>query len=114
VFPDVPRPPEAGTAGVAGLSSSRPARCVVRLGRLSVRARHVSRVSVSIDGRRVRVVRATPLQRRVAIRRLARNLAPGRHTIVARVQFRLGSGTRPLRLVRRVLICRALLPRFTG
>ena len=81
-----------------------------------MRGRHVSRVALFLDGRRIRLLRGTPLQRRHVIRNLARRtVTPGRlYTMVARVQFRLGSGTRPLSLVRRVRICRALLPRFTG
>jgi hypothetical protein len=52
-------------------------------------------------------------QRRLGLARL-RGLSPGPHRVAARVRFRLGSGTRPVRLVLRVRICRALLPRFTG
>jgi hypothetical protein len=116
VFPDVARPPVAGAAGVAGASASQLARCVTRLPRMAIRGRHISRVSVFVNGRRIRVIRPAVLARRLRIRSLARHrVTPGRrYTIVARVQFRLGSGTRPLTLVRRVRICRALLPRFTG
>ena len=83
---------------------------------MTVRGRHISRIALFLDGRRIRVLRGTPLQRRHVIRSLARRTVdPGRlYTIVARVRFRLGSGTDPLTLVRRVRICRAQLPRFTG
>ena len=115
VFPDV-SPPRAGAAGAAGISVSQLARCVTRLPRLSIRGRNISRVSVLLNGRRIRVIRPAVLQRRLTLRSLTgRAVTPGRrYTIAARVRFRLGSGTRPLALVERVRICRALLPRFTG
>ena len=113
VFPPGPRPPAAGQGSVAGLASSRLARCVTRLPRVAVRGTNISRVTVFVDGRRVARVRAGLLRRLVTVSRLGR-VAPGPHRIAARVRFRLGSGTRPLTLVRRVRICRALLPRFTG
>ncbi|HKG64052.1 MAG TPA: hypothetical protein VKB28_08320 [Solirubrobacteraceae bacterium] len=113
VIPPGPLPPRAGTAGVAGISSSRLARCVTRPPRLALLVRHVSRVAVAVDGRRVAVRHGRLLQRRLVLARL-RGLSPGPHRIAARVRFRLGSGTRPVRLVLRVRICRALLPRFTG
>jgi hypothetical protein len=86
---------------------------VARLPRVTLRGTNISRVAVYVDGRLVRQVRGTPLQRRLVVSRL-RRVAPGPHRVVARVRFRLGSGTGPLTLVRRVRICRALLPRFTG
>ena len=113
VSPPGPLPPRAGTAGVAGFSSSRLGRCVTRLPRMALRARHVSRVAISVDGRHVGVLRGGLLQRRLRLARLP-GLSPGPHRIAARVRFRLGSGTRPMRLVLRVRICQALLPRFTG
>ena len=58
-------------------------------------------------------VHGTPLRRQLTISGLGR-AAPGPHRITARVRFRLGSGTSPLTLSRRVRICAALLPRFTG
>ena len=113
VVPPGPRPPDAGKGSVAGLASSNLARCVARLGRVTVRGPNISQVSVFVDGRLVRRVRAGLLQRRVTVSRLGR-VAPGSHRVSARVRFRLGSGSGPLTLVRRVRICRALLPRFTG
>jgi len=113
VFPPGPRPPTAGKGSVAGLASSNLARCVRRLPRMTVRGPNISRVSVFVDGRLVRRVRAGLLQRRVTVSRLG-SVAPGSHRVSARVRFRLGSGSGPLTLVRRVRICRALLPRFTG
>ena len=113
VFPSVPRPPRAGTAGVAGLASSRVRRCLARLPRIRLHGRHFSRVTVFVDGRRVRARRGRPLQRLLTVRRLG-SLAPGPHRVTVRVRFRLGSGSRPLTLERRVRICAAALPRFTG
>ena len=113
VFPPGPRPPKAGQGGVAGVARSRLARCVTRLARLSLRGTNIDRVAVYIDGRLVRVVHPGTLQRRLRIRRLGR-VAPGSHRVKVRVHFRLGSGTRPITLIRHVRICAALLPRFTG
>ncbi len=61
----------------------------------------------------MRRLRGRPLERMLTIV-LPRHLAPGPHRMVAHVQFRLGSGTSQLTLIRRVKICRALAPRFTG
>jgi hypothetical protein len=113
VIPPGPRPPEAGQGGVAGIAGTGTGRCVAHLRRLTVRGTNMSRVAVRVDGRVVRRVHPRPLQRRVTVSHLGR-LAPGPHRVVARVRFRLGSGTGPLTLVRRVRICRALLPRFIG
>ena len=113
VFPSVPRPPRAGTAGVAGLASSRVRRCLARLPRIRLHGRHFSRVTVFVDGQQVRARRGRPLQRLLTVRRLG-SLAPGPHRVTVRVRFRLGSGSRPLTLERRVRICAAALPRFTG
>ena len=93
--------------------AAQAARCVARLPRVSLRGTNISRVAVFVDGRLVRRVRGRLLQRRLTVSRLGR-VAPGPHRVVTRVRFRLGSGTSPLTLVRRVRICRALLPRFTG
>jgi hypothetical protein len=113
VRPAGARPPLAGAAGVAGLQSSKLARCVARVPRIRLRGARVSRVRVFLDGHLVRRVSTGPLQRRVAITRLGR-VGAGPHRMTARVTFRLGSGTRPLILVRRFRICAAALPRFTG
>jgi hypothetical protein len=113
VIPPGPRPPAAGQGGVAGVAGFGTGHCVTHLRRLTVRGTHISRVAVFVDGRLVRRARVMPLQRRLTVSHLGR-LAPGPHRVVARVRFRLGSGTGPLTLVRRVRICRALLPRFTG
>ncbi|HET8949621.1 MAG TPA: hypothetical protein VFN44_03895, partial [Solirubrobacteraceae bacterium] len=114
VVPPGPNPPVvAGKGATAGIASSNLARCVARLPRVSLRGTNISSVAVSVDGRLVRQVRGTLLQRRLTVSRLG-SVAPGPHRVTARVRFRLGSGTGPLTLVRRVRICRALLPRFTG
>ena len=113
VIPPGPRPPRAGAAGVTGLAESQIGRCLAGLPHLVLRGRHISRVRVSVDGRVVRRLRGRPLERRLTIV-LPRHLAPGPHRMVAHVQFRLGSGTSQLTLIRRVRICRALAPRFTG
>jgi len=113
VVPPTPRPPKAGRGGVAGARASRLARCVTNLGRITLRGANIDRVRVYVDGRLVRVVHARTLQRRLKIRRLG-GVTPGTHRVTLRVRFRLGSGTRPIKLVRRVRICAALLPRFTG
>ena len=113
VFPPVPRPPHAGDAGVAGLVRARLARCVERIPRLRLRGTRISRLVVRVDGRVVQRLHGGPLQRQLTIRR-QRGLAPGRHRIAVRVTFRLGSGSPPVTLSRRVRICRPVLPRFTG
>jgi hypothetical protein len=113
VEPPVPRPPRAGTAGVAGLVRARLARCVERIPRTVLRGTRIGRLVMRLDGRVVHRLRSGPLQRRLVIRRL-RGLDPGRHRITVRVTFRLGSGTPPVTLSRRVVICRPVLPRFTG
>jgi hypothetical protein len=113
VIPPGPRPPDAGQGGEAGVAGFGTAHCVVRLRRLTVRGTNMSRVAVFVDGRLVRRARVRPLQRGMTVSHLGR-LAPGPHRVVARVRFRLGSGTAPLTLVPRVRICRARLPRFTG
>ena len=113
VVPPTPRPPKAGRGGVAGARATRLARCVTKLGRITLRGSNIDRVAVYLDGRLVRVVHARTLQRRMKIRRLG-DVAAGTHRVTLRVHFRLGSGTRPIKLVRRVRICAALLPRFTG
>jgi hypothetical protein len=113
VIPPGPRPPDAGQGDVAGIAGSGTGHCVVHLRRLTVRGTNISRVAVFVDGRLVRRARVRPLQRGLTVSRVGR-LAPGPHRVVVRVRFRLGSGTAPLTLVRRVRICRARLPRFTG
>jgi len=113
VRPPGPAPPLAGAAGVAGLQSSKLARCVTRVPRIRIRGARIGRVRVFVDGRLVRRIRGGPLQRRITIARLGR-LGPGRHRVTARVRFRLGSGTRPLILTRHFRICAAARPRFTG
>jgi hypothetical protein len=113
VVPPVPRPPKAGTGGVAGLVRSRLGRCVERVPRLRLRGARIGRLVVRVDGRVVQRLRSGPLQRRLTIRR-HRGLDPGRHRVTVRVTFRLGSGTPPVTLTRRLTICRPVLPRFTG
>jgi hypothetical protein len=113
VFPPVPRPPHAGDAGVAGLVRARLGRCVERAPRLRLRGTRIGRLVVRVDGRVVQRLRSGPLQRRLTIAG-HRGLRPGRHRVVVRVTFRLGSGTPPVTLSRRVRICRPVLPRFTG
>jgi len=113
VIPPGLRPPTAGQAATAGIAAERLARCVRNLGRITVRGTNIGRVAIYVDGRLVRVVHGSPLQRRLTISGLGR-AAPGPHRVTARVRFRLGSATRPLTLSRRVRICAALLPRFTG
>ena len=79
-------------------------RCLARLPRIRLHGRHFSRVTVFVDGRQVRARRGRPLQRLLTVRRLG-SLAPGPHRVTVRVRFRLGSGSRPLTLERRVRIC---------
>jgi hypothetical protein len=113
VIPPGPRPPAAGRSAVAGIQSASQGRCVSRLSRITLHGTRISRATVFVDGRLVRRLRGTPLQRRMRISRPGR-LAPGRHRVTVRVVFTLGSGTSPLTLTRSVTICRAPKPRFTG
>src|SRR4051794_20941453 len=111
--PRRPPPPAAGRSAVAGIQSASQGRCVSRLSRITLHGTRISRATVFVDGRLVRRLRGTPLQRRMTISRPGR-LAPGRHRVTVRVVFTLGSGTSPLTLTRSVTICRAPKPRFTG
>src|SRR4051794_9549128 len=113
VIPPGPRPPAAGRSAVAGIQSANQARCVSRLSRITLHGTRIARATVFVDGRLVRRLRGTPLQRRLRISRAGR-LAAGRHRVTVRVTFSLGSGARPLTLTRSVTICRASKPRFTG
>ena len=113
VAPPLPRPPQAGRAAVAGIVMRGLGRCVTRVPRMTLRGTRISDAAVFLDGRLVRRLRPTLLQRQTRIPGLPRPRA-GRHRVTVRVSFQLGSGSRPRTLTRVIRICAATRPRFTG
>lgn len=113
VAPPGPAPPVAGRAGTARFALPTRRACVSRIPRLRLSGTRISRVSVFVDGRIVGRRSLTSLQRRTSVSRV-RQVGAGSHLVTVRVSFRLGSGTRPLTLTRRVTVCAAARPRFTG
>lgn len=112
--PPGPGPPDAGTAGAAGLTvSTMP--CITRASQVQLTGQRMSTIRVSVDGRRLGSREIRLLQRRVLP--LNRVFSPGRHRLAIRVGFEEGSATAPATLARTLIVCsRAATraPRFTG
>jgi hypothetical protein len=112
--PPGPTPPDAGEAGVAGVTASS-ARCITRASQVLLTGARMDRIAVSVDGRRIATRTLQLLQRRTTP--LTRLVSPGRHRLTIRVTFERGAGTAPLTLTRTVTVCaRAAraVPRVTG
>ena len=111
--PPGPAPPDAGEAGSAGVTTST-ARCITRASQLQLTGQRMSRITVSVDGRRIATRTLRLLQRRTMP--LQRVLAPGRHRLAIRVTFEPGSGTPPVTLAPTITVCgvASRLPRVTG
>jgi hypothetical protein len=113
VAPPGPTPPNAGAAGVAGVLFRNATRgCIgTRVPRIPFRGTRISRIRVFITGREDRRLTVRALQRRVRPRV---RLAPGTYRVTVRVIFQRGAATPAVTLTRRVAICGAAPPRFTG
>jgi hypothetical protein len=111
--PPGPTPPDAGQAGIAGVTVTS-ARCISRASQVQLTGQRMGRIAVRVDGRRIGTRSLRLLQRRTTP--LTRVFSPGRHRLVIRVAFEPGSGTRPLTLVRTITVCgrAARVPRVTG
>jgi hypothetical protein len=111
--PPGPAPPDAGEGGFAGISASN-ARCVRRASQIQLLGGRMSRIAVSVDGRRIGSRTLRVLQRRTTP--LTRFFAPGRYVLSVRVTFEPGSATAPVTLTRQITVCgsRAQRPRVTG
>ncbi len=110
IMPPLPTPPDAGSAGVAGITAT--GSCVRRVSQVRLTGRLMHILDVRVGGRRIsrRTVglvqrRATPLHRR---------LAPGPHRLAVRVSFRRGAATPAVTLKRTIVVCAARRPRVTG
>ena len=115
VVPPGPRPPNAGNAGVAGLRFKKATQgCIrARVPRVAFRGTRIRRVRVFVNGHEDRRLTVRALQRLVFRPRVRR--PPGTYRVRVRVVFQRGSGTPPLTLRGRIMICgRAAAPRFTG
>lgn len=111
--PPGPKPPDAGEAGTAGVTAGG-ARCITRVSQVQLIGQRMSRIAVSVDGRRVATRTLPLLLRRTAP--LTRLPPPGRHRLVIRVTFEPGSGTPPVTLARTITVCGVAsgVPRVTG
>lgn len=111
--PSGPRPPDAGTGGIAGFTASS-VRCLTRAGQLQLTGERMSRFEVRVDGRRIGTQTLRILQRSATP--LTRVFRPGRHVLTVRVTFEPGSATAPVTLTRVVTVCgtAARAPRVTG
>jgi hypothetical protein len=112
--PPGPVTPDAGEGGIAGISSASSARCISRASELQLTGQRMSRIVVSLDGRRISTRTLRLLQRRVIP--LTRVASPGRHVLTIRVTFEEGSATAPVTLTRTIIVCgqAAQTPRVTG
>jgi hypothetical protein len=121
-------PPAAATAPVSasagGVLGTRtrsaaarlrvPRSCASRVVRVRVSGRLIRRVTLSINGRRVRTVRLRSTQRSVTVRVPLSRAGASRQTVRARFTFR--NGTRSRTLTARATRCGqgAVQPQFTG
>jgi len=112
--PPGPAPPDAGTGGIAGISSTRP-RCITHASQLQLTGERIARYLVSVDGRPLATRTLRLLQRRSFP--LTRLFSPGRHRVTVRVTFERGAGSASVTLTKTVTVCgRAAraAPRVTG
>jgi hypothetical protein len=111
--PPGPAPPDAGEAGIAGVTASS-ARCITRASQVQLTGQRMSRITVSVDGRQIATRTLRLLQRRAIP--LTRVFSPGRHRLTIRVNFEPGAGTQPVTLTRTITVCgrTSRVPPVTG
>lgn len=99
-----------GSAHIAGASG-----CQRKAFKVAVNGKNISKVTFSIDGKRVGKVRASASKNNWSISVNPNSYKPGSHVVTAKVQFTTASGTKSKTLRARFARCvRATAPAFTG
>ena len=98
-----------GTARIAGVSG-----CQRKAFRVSVRGTQIRRVSFTIDGKRVKKVRASARRKVYSITIHPNRFRPGSHLVKAKATFTAASSTRSKTMRLRFARCVRTAPAFTG
>jgi hypothetical protein len=105
--------PSVAVRGRLGTSMSR--ACVTRRVRVRIVSTRPRQITVSVDRRPMKRIRPIPLSGQYLVTIPVRRLGPGRHRLSVRAVYELGSGSAPVTVTRRLVVCaRAAPPKFTG
>jgi hypothetical protein len=105
--------PSRNVRGRLGTSMRR--ACVTRRARIRIVSTRPREITVSVDRRPRKRIRPIPLSGQYLVTFPVRRLEPGRHRLSVRVVYQLGSGSFPVTVTRRLVVCARTAPaNFTG